>query len=39
MMDAHVQEYYNFLDASYEASVAIQMQAAEHRWLEHWDDY
>ena len=38
LFDAHVQEYGNFLDAEYEAKVAIAMQQAENRWLEHWDD-
>ena len=33
-MDAHVTEYYSFLEAEYDAIEAAQMRAAEDRWVD-----
>ena len=33
-MDAHVTDYYEFLEAEHEWAVAEQMRAAENRWVD-----
>lgn len=39
MMDAHVKAYYDDMEAYHDDMEAQSMQAAENRWLEHWDDF
>ena len=33
-MDAHVNDYYDFLSAEHDAIEAAQMRAAEDRWVD-----